>query len=152
MKIAISVFSDSLEGEVNPVFGRCPGYIIVETGDKEIKSHSFIQNQAANAATGAGIAAAQTVVGQGVQAVISGNIGPNASMVLQQSEIKIYQAHGLTVKDSIQQFIDGKLQEMNQPSTPSKFGMGTGRGLGAGKGAGAGAGRGLGRGAGKGRN
>ena len=138
MKIAISAFSDSLDQQVNPVFGRCAGYIIVEVEGKEIKSHTFVQNQAATAATGAGIAAAQTVIEQGVQAVISGNIGPNASMVLQQSGIKIYQVYDLTVKDAIQQLVDGKLQEMNQPSAPSKFGMGTGRGVSPGGGAGRG--------------
>ena len=126
MKIAISAVSEDLNQQVNPVFGRCPGYIIVKIENKEIKSHIFVQNQAATAATGAGIAAAQTIIAQGVQIVISSNFGPNAFMLLQQSKIKLYQVHGLTIKDALQQLIDEKLPEMSQSSAPSKFGMGAG--------------------------
>lgn len=136
MKIAISAASNDLKQPINPVFGRCPGFLIIEIEGKEIKGHSFFPNAAAQAGMGAGIAAAQTVAGQGVQAVISGNVGPNAFMVLSQSGIKVYQAFGLSAEQAIQQLAEGKLQEMPAASAQGRFGMGAGRGAGFGRGTG----------------
>ncbi len=148
MKIAVSAESNDLEQQVNLTFGRCPGFLIIEIEGKEIKEHSFIENQAMENPMGAGIAAAQTVANQEVQAVISGNIGPNAFMVLNQSKIKVYQAFGLSVKQAIEQLNEGKLQEMSVASASGHFGTksSTGPGFGKGVGRGAGTGRGFGRG------
>jgi predicted Fe-Mo cluster-binding NifX family protein len=142
MKVAISAISGDTKQPVSPVFGRCPGFVIAETEGKQIKEHSFVPNAAAQSAMGAGIAAAQTVASQGVQAVISGNIGPNAFMVLNQSGIKVYQVTGLSIEQAVQQLAEGKLQEVPAASAPGHFGMGAGRGLGSGRGAGRGAGAG----------
>ena len=150
MKVAVSAFSADLSQQVNPVFGRCPGFIIAEIEEKEIKNTNYIANNAMNSPRGAGIAAAQQVASQGVQAVITGNTGPNALMVLQQTKIKIYQAAGLVVEDALKQFIDGTLPEISAATGPG-FAPGAGRGMGAGKGQGMGAGRGQGMGAGRGR-
>jgi len=150
MKIAVSAVSDDLEQEVNPVFGRCSGFLIIETEGKEIKEHNFIENPAMKNPMGAGIAAAQTVASQGVQAVISGNIGPNALMVLNQSGIKVHQAFELSIRQAIEQLAEGKLQEISVASASGRFGMqknqepnfgkGIGRGAGTGKGFGRGRG------------
>jgi len=142
MKIAVSATSGDLSQPVNPVFGRCPGFVIAEVEGTGIKTQSFLPNPAAQTGMGAGIAAAQAVASQDVQAVISGNVGPNAFMVLSQSGIKIYQAAGLSVEQAIKQLAEGKLQEMPAASAPGHFGMGGGRGAGFGRGAG---GRGRGR-------
>ncbi len=150
MKIAISAMSDDLNQQVNPVFGRCPGYIITEVEEKKVKSHSFLPNQAMNATGGAGIVAAQSVAAQQVQAVITGNVGPNAFAVLQSSGIKVYQAFGLTIQQAIQQFIEGKLPELGSSSVGPFFGAGPGAGRGLGRGMGRGAGRGAGGGFGRG--
>ncbi len=151
MKVAISAMSEDLEQQVNPVFGRCPGFVIVEIDGKEIKGHSFVPNPAAQSGMGAGIAAAQAVASQGVQAVVSGNIGPNAFMVLNQSGIKVYQVQGLSIEQAAKQLGEGTLKEMSAASAPGHFGMGAGRDPGPGRGAGGGAGRGAGRGNGAGR-
>ena len=128
MKIAVSAVSEDLEQEVNPVFGRCSGFLIIEIEGKEIKEHKFIENQAIKNPMGAGIAAAQTVASQKVQAVISGNIGPNALMVLNQSGIKVYQAFELNVKQAIEQLAKGKLQEISVASASNHFGMESNKG------------------------
>ncbi len=137
MKIAISANSNDLEGKVSAVFGRCQGFIIAETEGNEIKNTAFIQNPAINAAHGAGIAAAQNIIDQNVQAVISGNLGPNAFNVLQQAGIKFYKAPGLKIRDAIKQLIEGTLKETTNSTGPG-FGM---RGMGRGAGRGMGRGR-----------
>lgn len=123
MRIAISAFADDLDGKVNPVFGRCQGFIIAEIEGDKIKKHFFIENNASNSASGAGVVASQQIISQKVQGVISGNLGPNAFMLLQQSGIKLYQINDSTIKDSIKQLSEGKLSEIKQPSAQSKFGL-----------------------------
>ncbi|MBN1941400.1 MAG: NifB/NifX family molybdenum-iron cluster-binding protein [Candidatus Diapherotrites archaeon] len=134
MKVAVSAESNDIEQNVNPMFGRCPGFLIIEIENKEIKNHSFISNKAVYAGGGAGIAAAQEIASQGVEAIISGNIGPNAFIVLQQSGIKIFQATGMSVKDAVKKMLEGKLKELTVSSVPGHFGMGKGRGFGRGAG------------------
>jgi len=157
MKVAVSAVSEDIKQPVNLVFGRCPGYVIAEIDGKEVKETKFVQNPGMSTGMGAGIAAAQAVAGQGVQAVISGNVGPNAFMVLQQSGIKIYRVTSASVEQALQQFAEGKLEEVKGSTAPGHFGMGQGAGSGAGtdaggagSGMGQGAGRGMGRGAGTG--
>jgi predicted Fe-Mo cluster-binding NifX family protein len=113
MKIAISSTGKDLDGEVDKVFGRCAYFLIVEIKDKKIKSFEAIKNTGASQMGGAGISAAQTVAEKDVNAVISGNLGPKAVDVLNQFNIKMYAGAGL-VKEVLQKFIDGKLEEIRR--------------------------------------
>jgi len=142
MKVAVSVMGNGMEQQVSPVFGRCNGFMVAELVGKESKKGNFVPNKSAGAAMGAGIAAAQQIAEVGVQAVIAGNFGPNAFMVLHQAGIKCYQAVEMSVEQALKQLSEGKLQQASQASAPGHFGMGTGRGAGMGSGRGAGRGRG----------
>ncbi len=79
MKVAVSASGADLEAAVDPRFGRCPYYVVVDTDTMEFE---VIENSATGQASGAGIAAAQLVSQTGAQAVISGSIGPNAYQAL----------------------------------------------------------------------
>jgi predicted Fe-Mo cluster-binding NifX family protein len=153
MKIAISASNDDLNGEVVPVFGRCAGFIIAEAEGSEIKSHQFIDNPGKNAMGGAGIAAARTVVEQAVEAVITGNLGPNAGLILEQSNIKAYQATGMKIKAAVQALAKGGLEQVKGSNVAPDFGRGpgTGAGRGTGRGRDMGGGKGTGPGRGFGR-
>lgn len=151
MKIAISSTGEGLDSQVDSRFGRCPKYIIVEIDNKKIKSEKTIDNPAMMQGGGAGIAAAQTIGNEKVDAVITANIGPNAFAVLNQLNIAVYQATGV-IKDVVQQFIDGKLTKISAATGSTFMGMpkggafmGRGGGRGMGRGAGAGGGQGMGR-------
>ncbi len=139
MKIAVSTGKGGLDDMVFPVFGRCQSFTIVEA-DKEIKGSSVIPNPAMSAAGGAGIMAAQAIIEQGVNAVITGNCGPNAYGIFARAGIRVYLGSG-KVEDAVKALLDGKLQELVTPG-PGKFGMGRGRGMGGGLGRGSGRGRG----------
>lgn len=82
-----------------------------------------INNAAAASAGGAGITSAQTVVDKGVEAVITGNVGPNAMSVLQAAEINIYRGFAASVQQNIAEFKKGALEKIAN-SVPSHFGMG----------------------------
>ena len=122
MKIAISSTGKNLESEVDARLGRCPYFLIVDIEDKKIKQTKAIENLAAGQAGGAGITAAQIVANEKVEAIISVNLGPRAYDVFNQLDIKIYQGQG-KVKEVIQQFIDGKLKQISEPTGPQHMGM-----------------------------
>lgn len=143
MKVAVSSTGPDLEATVSPRFGRCPYFVIVETATM---SHEAISNTSAGNPSGAGIAAAQEVANRGVDAVLSGRFGPNASQVLSQVGIRMVTGASGTVKQTVEAFKNGGLSEAS--SAPVGQGMGYGRGMGRGRGMGGG--RGMGRGMGRG--
>lgn len=129
MKIAVSATHRSLDADVDPRFGRCMCFVIVETEGNEIKDHKEISNEAIQATRGAGVQAAQTVANEGVEVVITGNIGPNAFNVLNQTGIKIVTGVSGKVQDVVMKYLKGELKETKQPTVD----FGPGRGLGRGR-------------------
>jgi len=150
MRIAISSTGPDLDAEVDPRFGRCECFVIV---DSETKEFEVLDNQAGMKSGGAGIQAAQMVVNSGVNSVITGNLGPNAADTLAAAGLKTYLGVSGTVREALQQYKSGQLQESSGPTVESHFGTGgvgggtgAGRGTGRGKGGGRGQGMGMGRG------
>lgn len=138
MKIVVSANGADLDAPASPVFGRCPTYVFVDTDSMEAES---IENPAINAAGGAGIQAAQFVVERGVQAVISGNVGPNAFGVLQSADVPVYLFNGGTVRQAVEGYKNGQLSAIGGANVQAHAGMGGGRGMGRGLGRGMGMGR-----------
>jgi predicted Fe-Mo cluster-binding NifX family protein len=147
MKIAISSNGTNLDAPTSPVFGRCPIVILIET---ETLQFEAIENPATSAPSGAGIQAAQLVVERGAQAVVTGNVGPNALDVFQSAGMPIYLFNDGTVRDAVEAFKAGKLQSFSAPNAQSGAGTGAGQGMGRGMGRGWRMGRGPGRGRGMG--
>ena len=86
MKIAISAVGQTLDSEVDPRFGRCRYFVIV---DPESMQFEAVENSSAMASGGAGISAAQMIAGKSVQAVLTGNCGPNVYQVLSGAGIQV---------------------------------------------------------------
>lgn len=109
MKIAISAENENLESNLDLKFGRANGFIIYNLENDEFK---YIDNeQNLNAVQGAGIQAAQTVVDEDVQAIITGYCGPKAYKVLEAAQIKIYTSEKDTIKNVIEKFKNSELNE-----------------------------------------
>lgn len=142
MKIAVSAMGHDLDSPFSPVFGRCPIYLIVDT---DTMAFDAVPNQAASAAGGAGIQAAQDVANRGVKAVVTGNIGPNAYQVLVSAGVPVYVFAGGTVRQAVEAYKAGQLSSVGAPTGPAHGGMGMMRGTGMGRGMG-GRGMGMGRG------
>jgi len=137
MKIAISATGPTLDADVDPRFGRCQYFIIA---DPETMQFEAMDNSSAMAAGGAGISAGQAIAGKGVQAILTGNCGPNAYQVLSSSGIQIITGVSGKVREAIQDYKSGKFQTSAQANVPDHFGMGRGMGGGMGRGMGMGAG------------
>ena len=141
----MSATSGSLDAQVDPRFGRCKYFVIVDT---DTMSSEVLQNGSRNTPHGAGIQAGQTVADRGVEAVLTGNVGPNAFQVLSSAGIRIVTGVSGTVRDAVEGFKSGRLQQTTAPTSQMHFGLGGGRGMGMGRGGGRGMG--MGRGGGRG--
>ena len=109
MKIAVTTAGTTLDDALESRFGRAPRFLIVDTADGSFESVDNIQNL--NAAQGAGIQAAMTVVNAGAEAVITGHCGPKAFRVLSAAGIKIHNCAAATVGEALAQYSGGKLAE-----------------------------------------
>ena len=109
MKILVATSGrGGLDDTVSPVFGRAPTFTIVEVEDGKIKRVEVEQNRAAGGFSGVGIQAAQFAANKGVSAIIAGNFGPNASMVLTQAGIQVVPGFvGMKVKEAIENYLKG---------------------------------------------
>jgi len=127
MRIAVSTSGPSLDAEVDSRFGRCQYFIIV---DPETMQFDAVENSGAMAGGGAGVSAAQMIAGKGVEAVLTGNCGPNAYQILSAAGIKVITGVVGKVQDVIQGYKSGKFKVSSQPNVPGHFGTGRGRGMG----------------------
>ena len=140
MKICVTAGATGLDAPVDPRFGRCPFFVIVDIDSMDVNS---VANTYAGESSGVGIQAAQIITRQGAKALITGNIGPNAMQTLASANIDVYQLQGVTVMDAVDKFKRGELTKISGPTRPAHGGMGMGQGRGPmGQGRGAGRGRG----------
>ena len=110
MKVAISTAGDNLNADVDKRFGRCSWFLFVDTGSMQCEA---IGNKNADAASGAGTACAQLVLGREVDSVISGQVGPNAYEVLKQGGVKIFIAsQEMSAREAIDKFKNNELKQM----------------------------------------
>jgi len=141
MRIAISATAPSLDAEVDPRFGRCQYFVIIDPDTMQFES---MQNPNTMAGGGAGISTGQMIANLGVQVVLTGNCGPNAYEVLSTTGIQVITGVSGKIRDAIQGYKSGQLQAIPQPTVGAHFGMGMGRGMGRGMGCGRGMGHGMG--------
>lgn len=111
MKIAIPVDEKTLESSVCASFGRTPYFLIYDT---ETKESVFIDNSAAASTGGAGIKAAQTIVDNKANALLTPRCGQKAADVIKSADIKIFKTTSASVKDNIAAYIDGKLPLLDE--------------------------------------
>jgi predicted Fe-Mo cluster-binding NifX family protein len=141
MKIAVSATGPSLDSKVDPRFGRCQYFVIVDPDTMEFET---LENPNIMAGGGAGISTAQMVSNMGVQIVLTGNCGPNAYQTLSAAGVQVITGVSGAVRDAMESYKAGRLQATSQPTVGPHSGMGTGGGVGMG--GGMGCGRGMGRG------
>jgi predicted Fe-Mo cluster-binding NifX family protein len=109
MKVAFTTSGSELSAPLDSRFGRAPKFLVY---DLDQASFEVIDNQQnLNAAQGAGIQSAETVVRSGAKALLSGHCGPKAFRVLAAAGVKVYTSDAATVAEALEQFKAGKLKE-----------------------------------------
>jgi len=124
MKVVVSSTGPELSSTTDPRFGRCSYFVVVETETMEAKAHS---NTSRTAMGGAGIQAGQFVASLGAEAVITGNVGPNAARVLSAAGVKVFTGAAGTVEEAVKNFQAGQLNQTSSATVSAHAGMGGGR-------------------------
>ena len=120
MKICITSTGKDLNASVDQRFGRCQYFLIVNTETMDAKA---VLNESAMSSGGAGIQAAQIVTKQEVDSVITGNIGPNAFQILQAAGIKVFTGVEGTIKEAMERYKNGTLNETGSANVESHSGL-----------------------------
>jgi predicted Fe-Mo cluster-binding NifX family protein len=138
MKIAISASGKDLSSQLDPRFGRCRYFIIIET---DTMSFEVFDNDNAGLGGGAGIQSAQFIAGKGAKALITGHCGPNAMQTLSAAGVQVYVGQDGDLQGLVDKFKNGQLTPTTVANASAHAGMG---GKGMGRGQGMGRGRGMG--------
>ena len=165
MKIVITATGPTLDANVDPRFGRCAYFLIVDTDTLDLEA---VENPNVALGGGAGIQSGQLMAAKNVKFVLTGNCGPNAHETLSAAGIGVIPGCSGTVRDAVERFKAGQLNTASEPTVASHSGMADvpsasqdqpmpgqqspmpGGRMGMGRGPGGG-GRGMGRGGGQGR-
>jgi predicted Fe-Mo cluster-binding NifX family protein len=123
MRIAVSSSGPGLDAEVDPRFGRCKYFVLV---DAETMESETIENPNVMASGGAGIQAAQLAAEKGVQVVLTGHCGPNAFKTLKTAGIPICLGAAGTVCEAVELYKNGDLSPAEGPDAAGKSGSGPG--------------------------
>ena len=121
MKIAITAEKGSLDAALDPRFGRCAWFIILNTASPE--AFTAVENLAASAGGGAGVQASQAIIDAGVRTVISGNFGPKAYDALNAAGISMCVVEAQTVREAVEAFNAGKGKLLDSPSAAAHAGL-----------------------------
>ena len=119
IKVAISATTPTLDADIDPRFGRCLYFIII---NPETMEYETLENSEIVAGEGAGIATAKTLTGKNIKVVITGNCGPNAYDALTAAGIKVITDATGKVKDAVANYKAGKLKASFKPNVAGHFG------------------------------
>jgi predicted Fe-Mo cluster-binding NifX family protein len=119
MKVAVSAAGQTLEAPVDPRFGRAAAFVIVDVDTGAVEARENTQNL--QAAQGAGIQTARSVVEWGAGAVLTGNVGPKAFFALRAAGVKVYAGASGTVREAVEQYKAGRLKETDEATVESHW-------------------------------
>ena len=121
MKVALSVSGNDLDASIDPRFGRCARFIVV---DPETMQYEVFDNGNVALGGGAGINAAQFVASKGADVVITGNCGPNAMRTLSAAGVRVIIGQGGTVRETLERFRRGELESTTNANVKDHYGLG----------------------------
>jgi len=119
-KVCVTSEGDKLDSKIDPRFGRCQYFIIVDIATLRFEA---ISNPNIDSMGGAGIQSGQLIADKEVKAVLTGNVGPNAFQTLQAAGVDIITGISGTVQEAVEKYKIGELKPTGGPSVNSKFGM-----------------------------
>ena len=119
MKIVISATGRDVESNIDATFGRCSFFLVLDTKTKDVK---VLMNTTKDIPDKIGVTAGEIVANQGIDAVITTDIGPKAFEAFGKYGNKMYRAEG-KINDAVQQLEEGKLSEITAPTGPMYMGL-----------------------------
>lgn len=119
MKVAVSALTPSLDSQVDEHFGRAAYLLIVDIDTLEFQPIDNSANK--HALQGAGLGAAEAVGNAGVDAVITGHLGPKAFRALSAIEIDGYSGVGMSVRDAVNRYAVDGLDRLDDSVAHQRF-------------------------------
>ena len=123
MIIAVTAKGKTLDDELDPRFGRCLYFLVVDT---ETLNAEPVENPNPALGGGAGIQSAQLMAEHDVKVVLTGNCGPNAYQTLNAADIEAIVGMSGTVREAVEQFKSGVLSSTQGPNVAGHYGMARG--------------------------
>ncbi|MGQ9558669.1 MAG: NifB/NifX family molybdenum-iron cluster-binding protein [Desulfurispora sp.] len=120
MKIAVCSQGSTPGAMIDSRFGRCQ-YLLVY--DSEQKNWQTLPAPGCNSGGGAGIETARFLVGQGVQVLLAGHVGPNAMRVLDAAGVQVYTGIEGTVENSLRLYQANRLTRLTAPNAAPHHGL-----------------------------
>ncbi|MBN2803205.1 MAG: NifB/NifX family molybdenum-iron cluster-binding protein [Deltaproteobacteria bacterium] len=120
MKVAVTAIQPALDAQLDPRFGRCSYFVIVDTDDMSFEA---MDNANMSLGGGAGIQSAKVMAEKGVKVVLTGNCGPNAHQTLTIAGIDVIVGLNGSILEVVEQFKSGKLSATQIPNVASHSGM-----------------------------
>ena len=118
MKIAVSTIGTDLDATVDPRFGRCQYFIIVDSDTLEFDA---IKNPNIGLMSRAGIQSGQMMADRGVQVMLTGNVGPNAFQTLSAAGVQVIAGVNGTVIEAIHKLNSDQLRPLSRATVPEYF-------------------------------
>ena len=119
MKICITAQGNDPEAQVDPRFGRCQYFVIIDTDTNEM---DVLENPNKEGMGGVGIQSAQFMAEKQVKVVLTGNVGPNAFQTLQAGGIEVISGVSGRIKEVVEKYNKGEFSSSQGPSVDSHFG------------------------------
>ncbi len=116
MKICVTAQGKDLDSQVDPRFGRCQYFLMI---DPEALTCESMENPNRETGGGAGIRSGQMMSSHGVQAVLTGHMGPNAFRTIASEGVQVYLGVSGPVREAVEKFKQGQYRASGQPDTGS---------------------------------
>jgi len=114
LKIAISATGRGIDSNIDVKFERCKFFLIL---DIEKNLLLPFENKTKDRPREIGGTVGQLIANEGIDTVITYNIGPSAFEIFKRYGIKVYQAEGI-VEDAVRRLKEGKLAEITKATVP----------------------------------
>lgn len=114
MKIAISATGRGLDSKIDVKFERCKIFLILNI---EKNSLLLFENKTKDRPREIGGTIGPLILKEGIDTVITKDIGPTAFDIFKRYGIKIYQAEGIVI-EAVRLLKEGKLKELTKPTVP----------------------------------
>jgi len=110
LKIAVTAAGPTLDADVDPQFGRCLYFVVIDpkTGSFEALKNTFTQGRQA------GVQSAQMIASKGAKVLLTGKCGPSALRALSAERVKVVSNCSGTVREVVAQYKAGKLPAANE--------------------------------------
>ncbi|MBD3390848.1 MAG: dinitrogenase iron-molybdenum cofactor biosynthesis protein [Chitinivibrionales bacterium] len=119
MNVAVTSKGNTIDSEVDPRFGRCRWFCIVNTDDMTFQA---VQNANASVGGGAGVQSGQLMATHDVACVLTGNCGPNAFSTLEAADIQVITGVSGTVREAVEQFKAQSLTPSSKANVARHYG------------------------------